>query len=169
MSSRIPHARLVLLGALLSPGAGLALAMIASGLPGPSSARASSKNPRAEFAQLPEHAALNDSQRLLVRFLDRFEADAVQGSPFYMDPRRTDDPESLDEEPIVEVAPPRVEVSSIIGGPHPVAVIEGTLHSIGDEIGNGWVLSEIDPDGPMIAFRHVQSGQTYTLHLRDRR
>lgn len=63
---------------------------------------------------------------------------------------------------------PMVTVTSIISGPRPMAVINGELRHVGDDLGEGWIITEINPAAGAVIVAHPEADEPIRAGL-DRR
>ena len=87
------------------------------------------------------------------------------------------EPEAVTPEPVRVEAPkphqivaPKVSVSSIIRSAdgEAIAFLNGKMHRVGDSIGDGWSITEIDPKARRVTIGHAQA-QPVVVTLVDQR
>lgn len=77
-------------------------------------------------------------------------------SPFYAPNVREPEPAPI-EAPVVEPAPPALPsfaLNGIMNGRPPIAVIDGQVHQVGDDLGEGWRIESIDARSLSVLLRH---------------
>lgn len=147
--------------------AAIALALLRGG-PGPSRASA---GPLASSATgMPELAdvTLSMSQTQLAQFVETLAVPHDLPTPM-LELEDIDTPDSAFQSgPNEQIAvKPNFGLRSILGGRHPIAVVDGTPRRMGDDLGSGWTLTDIDIEQLAIEVAHV-SGVRARIEQGDR-
>jgi len=124
--------------ALVTPAA-FAVLVRTLGLLQPVSAGAAVQSPAVSPVDAAPIESAPDARSLAAR--RRAEARRLQppsSNPMHY-PEATTEPEKADVN-----APPGIELSAVMGGRQPVAVIDGRLQRVGDEVAAGWTIHSID-------------------------
>lgn len=130
------------LGAITGPLLAFAGARLTGHLPGPASARAAGAGTKeTAFTPLTRTPLTPRQLQSLESMPDRDFAAVPY--PFYLAPASSEVAEPAEapgEEPVPEFA-----VSSFMGGRSPLVIIDSRPRRVGDDLGNGWTLTSIDP------------------------
>lgn len=60
---------------------------------------------------------------------------------------------------------PEFSITSIVTGTQPMAVINGKARRVGDDMGDGWSLIDIDPTRRQVTVQHLEHG-VLVLHIK---
>jgi len=122
-------------------------------------------SPPAEFISFPS-ISLAKTDRTLTR-----NVDSPIKSPFWFEEiifdnnQANSDPENTDIKPIIQEHIPAIVVTSILpNSKNPVAIINAKIRKIGDDIGDGWKLIEINGNSRTVTFSQ-KSGRRFTVAL----
>lgn len=146
----------------------IVLAVIRSSVPGmgPLSARAAT--PAREPAPSTAAADVSVAPDVLAE-LERLDRQPLGPSPFSAPGRvRVVEPSTPDA-PAPRQTPkfePVFQLTSVIGGQRPMAIIDGTVRRTGDDIGQGWSVQSIDATSKSVTLAGPNSG-SMTLSLRQ--
>mgnify|MGYP001043410942 CR=1 FL=1 len=111
---------------------------------------------------------INSPQRFVLRAAELPPADSPSPIPVVSRPAlriAPPPPVPVADEPEAELEPPSVRVSSIMrSGGGAVALIDDRVRRVGDELGDGWRLTVIDPAARVVTLTH-ESGGTHSVWL----
>lgn len=58
-----------------------------------------------------------------------------------------------------------LKLTAIVSGREVLAVLNGKLHRVGDQVGTGWTIDSIDPNAGTVTLRHAELGtQQFSVH-----
>ena len=97
----------------------------------------------------------------------RSEDAATIQNPFFYHSGEEVEFELEDSDEPIDTSMPTMELSGLMGGQTPLAIINGQMRRVGDTIENGWVLVKIEPVARCVIVRGPD-GREVTIDGRER-